>query len=57
MLTIVSRNPALVCRVSAVPTCVRGVCSVTSAENCAESATTVKPQTTASTSSTQSGAP
>ena len=47
--TIVNRKPAQVCSVSAVPTCVRALCSVTSAENCAESATTVKPQTTAST--------
>src|SRR4051794_13068159 len=57
MLTIVSRNPALVCSVSAVPTCVRGVCSVTSAENCAESATAVKPQTIARANRSGSGAP
>ncbi len=57
MLTIVNRNPALVCSVSAVPTWVRGVCSLTSAENCAESATTVKPQTTARSSSAPIGAP
>ena len=30
-----------------MPTCVRGLCSATSAENCAESATTLNPQTTA----------
>ena len=57
MLAIVSRKPALVCSVRAVPTCVRGLYSLTSAENCAESATTLKPQTTASTSKTKEGAP
>src|SRR5205823_3546096 len=57
MLTIVNRNPALVCSVSAVPTWVRGVYSVTRAENCAESATTVKPQMTAKMRRTASGAP
>ena len=57
MLAIVSRKPALVCSVRAVPTCVRGLYSLTSAENCAESATTLKPQTTASTSKTKGGAP
>ncbi len=40
-----------------MPTCVRGLCSVTSAENCAESATTLNPQTTASAKSSQIGPP
>ena len=56
MLTIVSRKPAQVCSVSAVPTCVRGLYSATSAENCAESATTENPQTTANSSRIASGA-
>ena len=57
-LTIVSRKPAQVCSVSAVPTCVASGCTrVTSAENCAESATTAKPQTTASTKKPRGGAP
>ncbi len=44
----VSRNPTDVCSVSAVPTACGGATSVTSAENCAESATIAKPQTSAS---------
>src|SRR5205809_198061 len=48
MVKQVSRNPRLVCRVSAVPTSSRGASSLTAAENCAESATTVTPQTSSS---------
>ncbi len=43
MLPIVRRNPTEVCRVSAVPTACGGAISVTSAENCAESAITATP--------------
>jgi hypothetical protein len=57
MLIIVSRNPAQTCSVSAVPTCVRGLNSLTSAENCAESATTENPHTIASANSHQGAAP
>src|SRR5262245_22763897 len=57
MLIIVSRKPAQTCRVSAVPTCVRGLNSLTSAENCAESATIENPQTIASRNSHHGEAP
>ena len=43
MVAIVSRKPSEVCSVSAVPTACGGATSVTSALNCAESATTKKP--------------
>src|SRR4051812_1797196 len=45
---IVSRKPADVCSVSAVPTACGGTDSVTKALNCAESATTKYPQMTTS---------
>ena len=57
MLTIVSRNPALVCSVNAVPTCVRAVWSVTRAENCAESATIGEPPDDGEAEQRQSDAP
>ena len=57
MLTIVSRNPRQICSVSAVPTCVLGLNSETSAENCAESATIEKPQHTASSNKSGNGPP
>ena len=57
MLTIVSRKPTEVCSVRAVPTWVRTLYSVTSAENCAESATTENPQTDANRKSRSVGAP
>src|SRR5712692_7674074 len=44
MVTHVSRNPRLVCNVSAVPTYSCGASSLTAVENCAESATTLTPQ-------------
>src|SRR2546430_3997767 len=53
----VSRNPRLVCRVSAVPTRSRGASSLTDAENCAESATTDTPQTSSTGSSSASVCP
>src|SRR2546425_1196101 len=57
MVTQVSRNPRLVCRVSAVPTYSCGASSLTAVENCAESATTVTPQISSSGSSVHSGPP
>src|SRR6266550_1095013 len=57
MVTHVSRNPRLVCRVNAVPTYSRGASSLTAAENCAESATIVTPQRTSSGASSVSGLP
>ena len=45
MVTRVKRNPRAVCNVSAVPRTSSAEVSVTMAENCAESATTLKPQT------------
>ena len=47
MLTIVSRKPIDTCNVSAVPTACASTLSVTSTENCAESAITNQPQTSA----------
>ena len=44
IVTMVSRNPSEVCNIKAVPTESWGATSVTSALNCAESATTKKPQ-------------
>src|SRR5712692_11960901 len=46
MVMQVSKKPRLVCSVSAVPTCSAGASSLTAVENCAESATTLTPQTT-----------
>src|SRR5437868_3101949 len=45
--TSVIANPTQVCVVSAVPTYAGGESSVTAVENCAESATTLTPQTSA----------
>src|SRR2546428_13918366 len=55
--TIVSAKPTLVWVVSAVPTYAGGESSVTAVENCAESAMTVKPQTTPTRSVSQGGPP
>ena len=55
--TIVSRNPSEVCTVSAVPTAWPGTDSVTSALNCALSATTKNPHTSASGASIHNDAP
>src|SRR5688572_668732 len=44
IVNIVSRNPREVCSVRAVPTACGGALSLTMALNCAESATTKKPQ-------------
>ena len=49
IVTMVSRKPSEVCSVSAVPVASTGARSLTSAENCAESATTAKPHTITST--------
>ncbi len=57
MVPMVSPKPSDVCRVSAVPTACGGATSVTRALNCAESATTVKPHTSAMAMSSASGAP
>src|SRR5437899_5963065 len=57
MVTQVSRNPRLVCNVSAVPTYSCGASSLTAVENCAESATTLTPQISSSGMSTQSAPP
>ena len=43
IVAMVSRKPSEVCSVSAVPTACGGTLSVTSTENCAESAMTKKP--------------
>src|SRR5882762_5546 len=53
----VSRNPRLVWSVSAVPTYSRGASSLTAAENCAESATALIPQTSSNGMSATSVAP
>src|SRR5882762_5221858 len=57
MVAHVSRNPRLVCSVNAVPTYSRGASSLTAAENCAESATTLIPHTSSNGMSAASGAP
>ena len=57
IVTMVSRKPRQVCRVSAVPTYSTGEYSLTSAENCAESATTAKPQTITSAKNHTGAAP
>src|SRR5258708_6745862 len=56
MVAQVSRNPRLVCSVRAVPTYSCGASSLTAAENCAESATTVMPHRSSSGISAASGA-
>src|SRR6185436_11627266 len=48
---VVNRNPTQVCMVNAVPTYCGSPSSVTQAENCAESATTVAPQIAATNNS------
>src|SRR6267143_811890 len=53
----VSRKPTLVCNVNAVPTYADGASSLTAVENCAESATTLIPQSSRSGTSIQSGSP
>src|SRR5215216_6335088 len=53
MEIIVNRKPSDVCTVSAVPTACGGTDSVTSTLNCAESATTKKPQASAMGTSSQ----
>src|SRR4030095_2751774 len=50
---VVSRNPTHVCIVNAVPTYWGSPSSVTQAENCAESATTVAPQIAATNKSSK----
>src|SRR6185436_9613458 len=55
IVTIVSRNPRQVWSVSAVPTYSWGATSVTSAENCAESATIDTPQTNVTATTNRSG--
>ena len=55
--TIVSRKPTQVCTVTMVPTCSASDSSTTLAENCAESATTVIPQTAQKTTSSHGGLP
>ena len=54
---LVSRKPAAVWTASAEPAVPAGASSDTAAENCAESATTVIPQTMATTRVTATGAP
>ena len=56
MVTIVRRKPIEVWSVSAVPTACGGATSVTSALNCAESATTKNPQTSVSAKTSGNGA-
>src|SRR5688572_25825384 len=56
MESVVSAKPTQVCVVRAVPTYAGGDSSVTAVENCAESATTLTPHTSA-TASVASGAP
>ena len=55
IVTSVSPKPRLVCSVSAVPMYAGSASSVTAAENCAESATTLAPQTRPKAISTQAG--
>src|SRR3989442_6359754 len=57
MVTQVSRNPRLVCNVSAVPTYSCGASSLTAVENCAESATTLTPQISSSGSIAHTASP
>ena len=57
IVIVVSRKPNEVWSVSAVPTACGGAESATMALNCAESATTKKPQTQAIAVTTQTGAP
>ena len=57
MLPMVRRKPSEVWSVSAVPTACEGATSVTSALNCAESATTKNPHTHATAATHGAAAP
>ena len=57
IVAAVRRNPAAVCTASAEPAVPGGASSLTAVENCAESATTVTPHTSATARTMGAGAP